>query len=50
MYLWEFTGAYLWQAEGNASRCHSVVGLDCEHILVVGCGFNSHMSAETGNS
>lgn len=41
---------YLRQAEGDASSCHSVVGLDCEHKLVIGRGLHSHMSAETGDS
>lgn len=35
----------LWQAEGNAPRCHGVVGLDCEDILVVGCGLHRHVPA-----
>lgn len=37
---------YLWQAEGDASCSHSVVGLDCKHKLVVGCGLHTHMSVE----
>lgn len=37
---------YLWQAEGDGSCRHSVVGLDCKHILVVGCGLHTHMSVE----
>lgn len=41
---------YLRQAEGDASSWHSMVGLDCEHKLVIGRGLHSHMSAETGDS
>lgn len=44
--LWVFACVYLWQAEGDASCSHSVVGLDCKHILVVGCGLHTHMSVE----
>lgn len=40
----------LWQAEGNAPRCHGVVGLDCEDKLVVGRGLHSHMPAEVRHS
>lgn len=44
--LWVFACVYLWQAEGDASCSHSVVGLDCKHKLVVGCGLHTHMSVE----
>lgn len=37
---------YLRQTEGDASRCHCVVGLDCKHKFVIGCGLHSHMSVE----
>lgn len=40
---------YLWQAEGDGPGCHSVVGLDCKHKLVVGRRLDSHVSAEDGD-
>lgn len=44
------TCVHLWQVEADASRRHSVVSLDCKHILVIGRGLHNHMSAEMENT